>query len=144
MNEEWKDIKQLDGEYQISNLGRIRRSKAVIGTGSSRTYIGKLLKTEVCPQGYERFRVGRPRKNFRVHRLVADAFIPNPLRKPHVNHLNEIKSDNTVDNLEWSTVEENNTHSLTMVVQRFIMTLDSNKRYTPKELLEALPGRGRA
>ena len=141
MNEEWKDIPELDGDYQISNMGQVRRSKISIGSGSHKTYVGKILKTELDINGYERFRRQPKHLRFRVHRLVAEAFIPNPFGKPYVNHINGVKTDNRVKNLEWCTTEENNTHNDVLTIQRFISSLDSQRAYTKSDLLTALsPG----
>ncbi len=73
-----------------------------------------------------------------LHRLVADAFIPNTYNKPFINHINGIKTDNRVENLEWTTTDENNKHNETLTVQRFIARLDYEKLYSPKDLLNLL------
>lgn len=102
MNEEWKTILEaLD--YDVSNKGNIRNKKTK-----------KNIKTKVVKRlGYVlvNLQVGakgerRPR-SFRVHRLVAKAFIPNPDNLPQVDHVNGIKTDNRVENLEWVTGKEN-------------------------------------
>lgn len=143
MIEEWKDIKQFDGVYQISNFGRIRRAKESVGRGSSNTHVGKILKTTLDYKGYVRWDLSHRKLRIRVHRLVAEAFIPNPYNKPFVNHLNGIKNDNRAENLEWCTTDENNEHSKTLIIHKFLLSLENDKVYSKIELLERLPYRGR-
>lgn len=94
--EEWKNVIGYEGLYEVSNLGRVRR----VNKG--------LLKLQ-NNQGYNQvylYKCGI-RKGIRVHRLVAQAFIPNPDNLPEVNHKNEDKMNNSVDNLEWCTAKYN-------------------------------------
>lgn len=101
MQEQWKDIKGYEGIYQISNLGRIKNLNT-----------NKILFKAPDKSGYIRIHLYKNGsfKAFGVHRLVADAFIPNPNNKKHVNHIDENKSNNCVSNLEWATPKENNNH----------------------------------
>lgn len=106
MIEEWKDIEGYEGLYQVSNLGRVKRSK------------GKYMKSErilmlfINTPGYLQVMLCKNNKckKFTVHRLVANAFIPNPENKPQVNHIDEDKTNNKVSNLEWVTAKENVNH----------------------------------
>lgn len=113
MEEIWKDIKiekngivhDYTGLYQVSNKGRVRALNyrrtgkiKVISQGTNRGY----YRVQLHKNG--------ERNDFQVQRLVATAFIPNPENKPEVNHINENKLDNRVENLEWTTHEENVNH----------------------------------
>lgn len=110
MQEIWKDISNYEGLYQVSTLGNIRSlDRYVNGRNSKRLIKGKILKTFKDKDGYMNVNLYKNSKikQFKVSRLVAQAFIPNPNNLPQVNHKNEIKSDNCVDNLEWMTLIDN-------------------------------------
>lgn len=104
-NEEWRDIKGYDGKYQISNTGRVK-SIDYRNTGTSKELSLKCnrgyFEVELCKDGKGKF--------FKVHRLVAIAFLPNPQNLPCVNHKDENPSNNHVDNLEWCTPRYNSTY----------------------------------
>jgi len=96
----WKDVVGYEGLYEVSSEGQVRNSSGKIM--SPYKHKGKWLKVSL--------RNGVSKKNYPVHRLVAIAFIPNPLNKPEINHINLQKDDNRVANLEWVTGEENRKH----------------------------------
>lgn len=105
--EEWKDIKGYEGLYQISNRGRVK------SLGNNKTRKEKILSLKPGNNGYIRVYLCRKRektKPFLVHRLVAQAFLPNPDNLPVVNHKDENKLNNNVENLEWCTYQYNNTY----------------------------------
>ena len=112
----WKEIKGYEGYFEVSNLGNFRSKNRVIGykyPGKTRNYPGKILKVESIFEGYTRIVLMKNhiRKRYMCHRLVAETFIPNPKNKPFINHINGIKWDNRVSNLEWVTQSENELHS---------------------------------
>lgn len=104
-NEIWKDIKGLNGEYQVSNKGRIKSKERFVkfGKNTYRKVEEKILKSSDNGNGYKLVSLGKNNKAKKIHRLVAEAFIPNPDNLPCVNHKDENKANNTVENLEWCT-----------------------------------------
>jgi hypothetical protein len=117
----WKDIPEYEGYYQASSLGRIRSLDMVVKhwRGGKMKKLGRIMKQrKVTHPQREGFYlsvmlcVDQVKKIYSVHRLVALAFIPNPLKKEFINHKNGSKNDNRVENLEWVTCSENNQHAM--------------------------------
>ncbi len=113
MEEVWKDIIGFEGVYQVSNLGRVKglpyRKKGFI----ERDLPERIKNTYTNHKGYLEVSLsnnGHTKRCF-VHRLVMKAFIENTENKPQVNHINGIKTDNRLENLEWITNLENQRHS---------------------------------
>mgnify|MGYP004477016409 CR=1 FL=1 len=106
MEEIWKDIEGFEGLYQVSNLGRVK------SLNYRRTGKEKVVKGWYDKNFYRHvtLRVNGKDKQFLVHRLVAETFIPNPQNKPFVNHIDEKSSNNNAENLEWCTHKENMNH----------------------------------
>lgn len=99
MEEIWKDIKEYNGLYKVSNLGRIKNKNDKILTTKKTGIYNHIL---LCKNG--------ERKNFTIHKLVAMAFVPNPNNLPCINHINENKEDNRANNLEWCSYKYNNNY----------------------------------
>lgn len=119
--EVWGDIPDLEGYYQVSTLGRVRSLDRVItwyrrdiARNVSKDMKGKIMKIKTNNHGYCVIHLRKDQEDFHVsiHRLVARTFIPNPENKPCVNHMNGVKTDNRLENLEWCTISENTKHSI--------------------------------
>jgi len=102
----WKDVKGFEGIYQISNKGRLKSFKGdpsgrILSNKNSK---GDYLSVILC--------YGSKRRSTRIHRLVAEAFVPNPYNKPEVNHKDGNKQNNCAENLEWVSRLENARHAI--------------------------------
>ena len=105
----WKDVVGYEGYYQVSNLGRVKslnyrgsKKEKILATNLERT---GYVRTHLCKEGQH--------KTIRIHRLVAEAFLPNPDNKNCIDHINTNRADNRVENLRWVTHEENCNNDLT-------------------------------
>lgn len=115
----WKDIVGYEGFYQVSNLGRIKTLDRINKLPNKVEYISireSLMKIKTTKNGYSTIKLynnstGKSKEYF-VHKLVLIMFSPNPENKLEGNHKNGIKSDNTLENLEWCTRAENNRHAI--------------------------------
>lgn len=112
----WLPIKNYEGLYEVSDIGLVRSvDRIVVGKdGKNYPFRGKLLSIHNNSQvGYPQIGLWKNNKGLQhyVHRLVAEAFIDNPHSLPEVNHLDGVRSNNTVDNLEWVTSSGNSLHA---------------------------------
>ena len=110
----WKDIKDYEGHFKISNIGRVRSvTRTVINSLGVKHILSQRIIKPYLNLGYMQIILtkAKVRRTIKVHRLVAMAFIDNPENKKTVNHINGIGADNRVGNLEWNTQKENVIHS---------------------------------
>lgn len=114
--EQWRDIPEYEGIYEVSNFGRVRSSKDKTTKSAlhgERKWKQRILKQKTDKGGYKRVSLWKNKisKDFLVHRLVLLAFGSNPDNKPSVNHIDGNPSNNHLDNLEWVTPKENLIHA---------------------------------
>ena len=143
MKEIWKDIKGYEG-YQVSSLGRVRSLDRI--DSNNHPLKGVILKPYISNSGYLLVGLYKQQKRDRklLHRLVAEAFIPNPDNKPEIDHINTIKTDNTVflnedgsinyekTNLRWTTRKENINNPLTKTKMQINARKPSKGKYGKK------------
>lgn len=117
MEEIWKDIPGYESLYQISNFGRVKSFREGTKFGKQKEYI---LKPSLITSGYHVVTLysKERREKHQVHRLVANAFLDNPLNLPCVNHKDENKLNNRADNLEWCTYQYNNNYGTARIRAR--------------------------
>jgi hypothetical protein len=124
--EVWLPIKGYEGYYEVSNIGNVKRISSFRGV--NKAYLnGYYLKPQDNGKGYLRIKltVNNKSKRFMLHRIIAEAFIPIIEGKNVINHINGIKKDNRIENLEWCTQSENVQHSVRIGT---FGTLSKNKK----------------
>ena len=127
--EEWKDVVGYEGLYEVSNLGRVRNKKR------------NTMVTLLDNNGYHRVELWKnnKRRRYMLHRVVAQTWIPNDDEmKTQVNHINEIKTDNRVENLEWCTASYNNKYG-----NRIQKMLATARRKSARKKVKEILSQGR-
>jgi hypothetical protein len=117
INEKWAPVKGYEGFYEVSHTGKVNGiDRMVVSKKGLSRKKSREIKTRVNNDGYIEVRLSKNGKTTTtfIHILIAKAFIPNPLSKSEVNHINGIKADNRIENLEWSTHSENIKHAYKM------------------------------
>ena len=115
VGEVWKDIQGYEGYFQVSNLSNVRSlDRITIGRYGMQKRKGKLMTQHIDQDGYMKVGITKEkvRKHYFVHRLISIAFINNSGNKAQINHKDGNKQNNSLSNLEWCSITENNNHAL--------------------------------
>ena len=140
--EVWRPIKGYEGLYEVSNFGRVRSLDRFINGKNGYQHIvkGRILSQRKMKTGYITVHLSKYGIDERltVHRLVATAFIPNPLNLPQVNHRDEDKTNNSVWNLEWCTSEYNSNYGTHKEKLRIASTGRKMPRYGVEKVVEKI------
>ncbi|MBL7722759.1 MAG: NUMOD4 motif-containing HNH endonuclease [Chitinophagaceae bacterium] len=131
----WKDVIGFEGLYRISNYGNTKSvDRKVYHSGNNKFHDlkGAMLSTRINNAGYVSVRLNKKGKTYTrfVHRLMAKAFIPNPLNKKYINHRDGDKRNNILKNLEWVTHSENIRHAYRLGLIPSYKYIPSNIRRT--------------
>ena len=135
-SEIWNDVVGYEGLYKVSNKGNVFSVMRVSSQGKKCG--GLTLKPRNVGYGYLQvslYKNGKMKQKF-IHRLVAEAFIPNPENLPQINHIDEVKTNNELSNLEWCTREYNNNYGTR--IERFTQALSKKVRAVNVETGEVL------
>lgn len=120
MDRKWKPVPKFEGWYEVSNFGEVRSVNREVNykTSGKSFRKGVILKPKIGKQGYKEvvLVINGKRHCYKVHKLVALAFLSNPLNLPCINHINEDKLDNRVCNLEWCSVQYNTLYSMPVTI----------------------------
>jgi len=140
-NEVWEDIEEFKGVYQVSNLGRVKSLDKYVKNRSgidSTKIVGKILSQKTSKFGYKSAGLCVKQKvSWRlIHRLVAIAFLPNPLNLSDVNHVDGIKSNNFVENLEWLSKGDNQRHAYKLGLKNQDGTKNPKAKLNDEQVLE--------
>lgn len=139
--EEWRDVIGYEGEYRVSDFGRIKSVTRLVPNGGGHRLVRERIRppylNKVVGYFYVQLWSGNKTRLFRLHRIVAEAFIGHPPSGTVVNHKDGDKSNNRADNLEYVTQKENIRHAISTGLTRQQGELSVNAKLTDKDALEA-------
>lgn len=131
--ETWRDVVGFEGLYVISNLGKLKSIDRKIKTKDGWCFFRKGIDITIRKNnfGYYDTRLCKngSKKSVFLHRIIAEAFIPNPDNLPMINHINGIKTDNRIENLEWVSASENSKHA-------YDVGLRKNPRHSHRQVID--------